>query len=459
MEVGWGGRDGLSRRKASWITSLPEIRAVNNDDRVPLLIRKMKMCEAKYDFSSPRIDAAQKEGKRKTLVEIVEYMSSDRSSNLFADSRIYAPLCSMVAANLFRALTICEGDEEDLYDPEDGEPLMEPDWSHVSLVYEVLRRFVTASELNTKLARKVIDQRFVLGLFDLFHSEDPRERECLKTIVHRIYGRFVPMRSFIRRTIQHVFHHYIYSDDAHSSGVAELLEILGSVINGFSVPLKPDHREFLLRALIPLHSAVALTKYYPQLSFCVSQFLEKEPQLAESVLLGLLKYWPVTHSRKEVMFLNELEDVLEVTQQPEFDLVARALFLRLGKCIGSAHFQVSERALLLFNNECFVQMMLDSDVQVVPLIANGLRTAGEHWNENVVALSENVKELLWDVVPGEVVEKELGERTQRKRLDENEGGSRGGSQRRIQCEMMWNNVLWTSSECSPSGHEERKEWQ
>ena len=44
------------------------------------------------------------------------------------------------------------------------------------------------------------------------------------------------------------------------------------------------------------------------------QFVEKDPKLAEPVLKALLKYWPVTNSQKEVLFLGELEEILEMTQ-------------------------------------------------------------------------------------------------------------------------------------------------
>ncbi len=49
-------------------------------------------------------------------------------------------------------------------------------------------------------------------------------------------------------------------------------------------------------------------------SFPVVQFVEKDPKLAEPVLKSLLKYWPVTNSQKEVLFIGELEEILEMTQ-------------------------------------------------------------------------------------------------------------------------------------------------
>ena len=46
------------------------------------------------------------------------------------------------------------------------------------------------------------------------------------------------------------------------------------------------------------------------------QFVEKDPKLADPVLRSLLKFWPLTNSQKEVLFLGELEEVLELTQVP-----------------------------------------------------------------------------------------------------------------------------------------------
>ncbi len=58
------------------------------------------------------------------------------------------------------------------------------------------------------------------------------------------------------------------------------------------------------------------------------------------VIMGLLKYWPKTHSPKEVMFLNELEEILDVIEPVEFQKVMVPLFKQLAKCVSSPHFQV-----------------------------------------------------------------------------------------------------------------------
>lgn len=81
-----------------------------------------------------------------------------------------------------------------------------------------------------------------------------------------------------------------------------MLEILGSIINGFALPLKEEHKLFLTRVLIPLHKVKCLSMYHPQLAYCIVQFLEKDSALTEEVspselsspALGKLAHAPST---------------------------------------------------------------------------------------------------------------------------------------------------------------------
>jgi len=48
-----------------------------------------------------------------------------------------------------------------------------------------------------------------MQLLELFDTEDPHERESLKTVLHRIYGKFLSLRAFIRKQINNIFLRYI----------------------------------------------------------------------------------------------------------------------------------------------------------------------------------------------------------------------------------------------------------
>lgn len=318
--------------------ALPSFRDVPTSDRQSLFARKLALCCYTFDFTDPSKNVKEKEIKRQTLLELVDYVTS--GSGKFTEA-VFEDITKMLAANLFRTLppSSHENTGSENFDPEEEEPTMEPAWPHLQIVYEFLLRYVVSSETDAKLAKRYIDHSFVLRLLELFDSEDPREREYLKTILHRIYGKFMVHRPFIRKAINNIFYRFIFETEKHN-GVAELLEILGSIINGFALPLKEEHKMFLVRALIPLHKPKCVSMYHQQLSYCIIQFVEKDFKLADVVIRGLLRYWPVTNSQKEVLFLGELEEVLEATQSAEFQRCMVPLFRQIGRCLNSSHFQV-----------------------------------------------------------------------------------------------------------------------
>lgn len=373
-------------------STLPKLREAPLADRAELFRRKMQVCSQIFDFND---DSCQKdkEAKRQTLLEIVEYVNNTR--NCFNES-LMQDVVNMVGANIFRALPTKNKTVMAIYDPDDEEPSLERAWPHLQIVYEFFLRFVVSNDTDPKVAKRFVDQNFVLKLLELFDSEDPRERDYLKTILHRVYGKFMALRSFIRRAIQQTFFKVIYECEMHN-GVGELLEILGSIINGFALPLKDEHKEFLIKALIPLHKVKALASFHQQLSYCMAQYVEKDPRLAHDIIISMLKFWPVSITSKQVLFLNELEETLELTQPAEFHTMQQPLFRRIAMCITCPHFQVAERTLFLWNNDYIVKLINQNRQAIFPILIGALYTnSKQHWNSAVHGLTFNVLKLLME---------------------------------------------------------------
>uniref|UniRef100_A0A7N0TTZ2 Serine/threonine protein phosphatase 2A regulatory subunit n=1 Tax=Kalanchoe fedtschenkoi TaxID=63787 RepID=A0A7N0TTZ2_KALFE len=372
--------------------ALPSFRDVPSSEKQNLFIKKLNLCCVVFDFSDPSKNIKEKDIKRQTLLELVDYISSVVTKfNEVAMQEI----TKMVAANLFRTFPSPNHDIKmpEIYDANEDELTTEPAWPHLQIVYEFLLRFVASPETDAKLAKRFIDHSFVLRLLDLFDSEDQREREYLKTIMHRIYGKFMVHRPYIRKAINNIFFKFIFETEKHN-GIAELLEILGSIINGFALPLKEEHKLFLTRALVPLHKPKSASLYHQQLSYCIIQFVEKDHTLADVVIKGLLKYWPVTSSSKEVLFLSELEEILEATQAAEFQRCMVPLFRQLGRCLNSSHFQVAERALFLWNNDHIRNLIIQNHKVILPIILPALeRNTRGHWNQAVLSLTLNVRKV------------------------------------------------------------------
>ncbi|TRY78606.1 hypothetical protein TCAL_06456 [Tigriopus californicus] len=363
---------------------LPLLKDVPSGEQEELFIRKLRQCGVGFDFMDPVADLKGKEIKRATLNEIVDYITAGRG---VLTEAVYPEIIRMIACNLFR--TLPPSDNPD-FDPEEDDPTLEASWPHLTLVYEFFLRFLESPDFQPSIGKKVIDQKFVLQLLELFDSEDPRERDFLKTVLHRIYGKFLGLRAFIRKQINNFFLKFIYETE-HFNGVGELLEILGSIINGFALPLKAEHKQFLIKVLIPLHKVRCLSLYHAQLAYCVVQFLEKDATLTEQVIKGLLKFWPKTCSQKEVMFLGEIEEILDVIEPAQFVKIQEPLFKQIARCVSSPHFQVAERALYFWNNEYIMSLIEENNQVIMPIMFPALyRISKEHWNQTIVALVYNV---------------------------------------------------------------------
>jgi len=286
MDVPEGLRTPIKRQHSSRfdisahreLEKLPGFHEVPPNRRQELFMQKIDQCNVIFDFNDASGDMKSKEIKRLALHELLDYVANNRQ---VITEPMYPRVVEMFAKNLFRPIPPPMNPQGEAFDPEEDEPVLEVAWPHIQVVYEFFLRFIESQDFNTNIAKAYIDHSFVLQLLELFDSEDPRERDFLKTL-HRIYGKFLNLRSFIRKSINHVFFQFTYETERFN-GIAELLEILGSIINGFALPLKEEHKTFLTRVLIPLHKVKSLSMYHPQLAYCIVQFLEKDASLTEEV--------------------------------------------------------------------------------------------------------------------------------------------------------------------------------
>lgn len=330
--------------KPATVEVLPNLKDVPLHEKHGVFIRKVQVCCFFFDFVDTMKSAREKEIKRQTLAELIDII---QTGSCKMNEIMQAEMVKMIALNIFRSLPpsaqeITGGPGGD---PEEDDMYSDPAWPHLQLVYELLLRYVVSSDTDTKIAKKYLDHSFVLKLLELFDCEDLREREYLKTILHRIYGRFMVHRPYIRTAMNNILYRFIFETEKYG-GVNELLEIFASIINGFAVPMKEEHKLFLIRALIPLHKPKTVATYHHQLAYCMTLFIEKDYRLSDVAIKGLLKYWPISNCGKEVLFLGELEEILEVTQSLEFQRCMVPLFKQIGRSIRSPHFQVSELPLL-----------------------------------------------------------------------------------------------------------------
>jgi len=98
------------------------------------------------------------------------------------------------------------------------------------------------------------------------------------------------------------------------------------------------------------------------------------------------------------MFLNELEEILDVMEPSEFQKVMEPLFRKLAACVSSPHFQVAERALYMWNNEYVMSLVSDNAKVLLPIMFPALyRNSKAHWNKTIHGLIYNALKVFMEM--------------------------------------------------------------
>lgn len=127
--------------------------------RQELFILKLQQCQVLFDFNDPSSELRNKEIKRQELQEMLEYVATSRGA---ISDLIYPDVIRMFTVNTFRTISPQASTVNEGYDPEEDEPALETAWPHLQLVYEFFLRFVESQDFNPQIARKYIDQKFIL---------------------------------------------------------------------------------------------------------------------------------------------------------------------------------------------------------------------------------------------------------------------------------------------------------
>ena len=152
---------------------LPALKAAPAWQRKALLLQKLRLTSVIFDGTDPSRYPEDRETKRNTLLEIVDYADSAGRA-VFADWRVLEDTFTMIRLNLFRSLPVAP---EPSGDPDvEEETFQDAQWPHLNIVYELLLRLVSMDQIDLALKKRAIDPVFVRQLLTLFDSEDARER-------------------------------------------------------------------------------------------------------------------------------------------------------------------------------------------------------------------------------------------------------------------------------------------
>uniref|UniRef100_A0A915LGY7 Uncharacterized protein n=1 Tax=Meloidogyne javanica TaxID=6303 RepID=A0A915LGY7_MELJA len=231
------GKDDEANKGSSIMLPLPPLKESNNSEIKKILLQKIQQCQQFVEWGEEENEEKINERLVKTnaLEEVIEWVSNSYSKKLEEEDNLRRGLVDIV-----RILPPSETQEnsatEELTDIGLDSRLtssshLEPNWPHLLQVYRLLHLLIEKWGDGDLTKFTEFNSKFIGDLLELFHSEDPRERQQLKKVVHTLYSKLVPLRPEIRKRMGWLLLEHVY-ENRQCKGVPEILEILGDIING-----------------------------------------------------------------------------------------------------------------------------------------------------------------------------------------------------------------------------------
>ncbi|KAK2957434.1 putative Serine/threonine-protein phosphatase 2A 56 kDa regulatory subunit gamma [Blattamonas nauphoetae] len=417
------------------IPTFPKFSDTPQSEHDSLLAQYFEACCLPVNWADTATEEQILDRERKgTLLDsILEYLTTqqslpeDRPTPLFPQS-LWHLVRKFVETNIIRELPPTNPIVAASLEYDEDDPVLERAWPHLQQCYEIFLLFILSPDVDPKISRTTtVDVNLVTSLFTLFASDDPRERDYIKSTIHRIYARYASHRPLLRRLMSQSAESVVTTND-RLNGLPEVLKIMLSIIAGLTVPIKQEYQSLFHHTLLQLHTPTTLPLFHKQLSQAVCLYLTKDPTLFIPLVSFLLRTWPKVHSAKETLLLDEISDAIGSVGAAELiamDAVQQTsqsapssqsstpkptgsgprlkvrhplltkLFEQISLSATSLQFQVAEKALTLFTLQPVIDLMTGLKMEVFPMLFTALHSSARtHWNGSVRDLSFSVLKLM-----------------------------------------------------------------
>lgn len=265
-------------------------------------------------------------------------------------------------------------------------------------------------EYDAGVALTAIPKDFHIQLLRSFDHGTKDSDAYRAKILHWLYYVQPPLRPSIRAAIgQRLLHLVSHPEKLRRVNISPLLQLVYAIISGVATCDSSSVDVFsnlLNKLLLPLHEPNYMIEWRDQVAVIqpyheiLVQTVARTCQLhAEAVshdpqrsllvrfLRQLFNIWPESfnaNTPKEILFLHEVEQLLEICTPEEFDAVYPALLDRLEKCLCHDNMLPMQRSLQMFKNPKFLRLVGPYSDDLISRLVPALYRDGEmFWNPTV----------------------------------------------------------------------------
>jgi hypothetical protein len=204
-------------------------------------------------------------------------------------------------------------------------------------------------------------------------SPDTTERKTVHDILRKLYSKALNYKDQILLSLKNMLHLQRCS--------SELLDFFNKIAVGFQSPLQPFHEKLFTETLLPLHSATNMNTYCVSLLQALTTFIKLEPQYFKATFLYLVKHWPYTIIKKQLVYLTEMEGLI-IAFPKLFDFsIARILLNQINYVISQPSVDLAIGGVNLLLRPLSERLLIDYlDLCIESKIGSLSKTVKGHWN-------------------------------------------------------------------------------
>ena len=304
--------------------------------------QKIELIKITYDFINLNKDEYLKEDRKNAINILIQILSNKKYY-----SRLIIPnlsfIIEMIEENIFNNNNNKNRNEKEIQEYLDS----------INNIYDILYILINNKKCKAQILKEYIKFDFLNKFVNLFKSDIYNERENLKIILHQLYSKLTSKRRLIRGIITNYLNFNIISLN-QINGAAELLEVMASIILGYTIPLKDEHINFFKNTIIPLYQMEKCNCFFNNLNRCSMLFLEKDSSLSIILLEKIMEFFSFQSYKIKILFLNEIENILDFCEIEKINLLVEKLFKIIVGCFSEYNITLKEKALSFFENEIFV---------------------------------------------------------------------------------------------------------
>lgn len=225
-----------------------------------------------------------------------------------------------------------------------------------------------ASPAFQQLFQTYIDAQFLGHLATMFHSSDHLERSYLATLFATLYDKCPHVRRPIRQILTALVHQFLDDDISNTYSAATKIWTVLALICKVTLSFGP---QFFTLVVLPLFRAPyeCLAHFHPPLARAVSKALRQCPRLSCDAIRKLTRWWPISSSSKQKLFLLQLQAIIMervrkgsasailqeqwVYSEADMAFMARnelPLFKRVCECVIGVHSELSAIAIRILDH-------------------------------------------------------------------------------------------------------------